>query len=477
MAGSSSSQSLRQELIVRIRPLLFFGSTGVGLSFLVLLACFGLWVVPSGSSSGHSRSLGLLKLSSALDLVQAQRGVVASPPPQLWNQRLGLAPARRLWKRLGSGLWWQGWTTDGQSYLILPSTLFNPAEQAALRAISVDGLLVVSADALHQNQLSQRLRNQMVRAPLPGGLADACLQRLSSSPSVSWQPEALARFSGSVAPLLQQTRFGCVSFRTEGDRLQWHGWGGSREFAASPAKRKVNGAFVAPAQSYRTRRAQDKHRAVPPLMKLQGTRLSLLLGPLAGRDIIRTPLEQHYGIGRSQLKALMGAPFELHLVPSDAAGFTSGVQLQVKLPPDPTPLDRSLEVIAGRLMDQGLRRKNKNAQIWFDPAVGDGAVVGGWQLVSLPAGHQQLNVGLGVAPSKDAPTTRGFQLNPGVVLKLQADGQALQERQLLPGRWPRTLRNSSSVEFSLHRLMSDEPNTADWFEIRGQLVLASSDAP
>ena len=476
MAGSSSSQSLRQELIVRIRPLLFFGSTGVGLSFLVLLACFGLWVVPSGSS-GHSRSLGLLKLSSALDLVQAQRGVVASPPPQLWNQRLGLAPARRLWKRLGSGLWWQGWTSDGQSYLILPSTLFNRAEQAALRATSVDGLLVVSADALHQNQLSQRLQNQTVRSPLPGGLVDACLQRLISSPSVSWQPEALARFSGSVAPLLQQTRFGCVSFRTEGDRLQWHGWGGSREFAASPAKRKVDGAFVAPARSFKTPRAQDKHRAAGPFLKLQGTRLSLLLGPLASRGIIRTPLEQHYGIGRSQLKVLMGAPFELQLVPVDAAGFTSGVQLQLKLPPDPTPLDRSLGMIAGRLMDQGLRPKNKNAEIWFDPAVGDGVVVGGWQLVSLPAGDQQLNVGLGVAPSNAAPTTRGFQLNPGVVLKLQADGKALQERQLLPGRWPRTVQNSNTVEFSLHRLMPDEPNSADWFEIRGQLLLASSDAP
>ena len=476
MAGSSSSQSLRQELIVRIRPLLFFGSTGVGLSFLVLLACFGLWVVPSGSS-GHSRSLGLLKLSSALDLVQAQLGVVASPPPQLWNQRLGLAPARRLWKRLGSGLWWQGWTSDGQSYLILPSTLFNRAEQAALRATSVDGLLVVSADALHQNQLSQRLQNQTVRSLLPGGLVDACLQRLISSPSVSWQPEALARFSGSVAPLLQQTRFGCVSFRTEGDRLQWHGWGGSREFAASPAKRKVDGAFVAPARSFRTPRAQDKHRAAGPFLKLQGTRLSLLLGPLASRGIIRTPLEQHYGIGRSQLKVLMGAPFELQLVPVDAAGFTSGVQLQLKLPPDPTPLDRSLGMIAGRLMDQGLRPKNKNAEIWFDPAVGDGVVVGGWQLVSLPAGDQHLNVGLGVEPSKEAPTTRGFQLNPGVVLKLQADGKALQERQLLPGRWPRTVQNSNTVEFSLHRLMPDEPNSADWFEIRGQLLLASSDAP
>ena len=476
MAGSSSSQSLRQELIVRIRPLFFFGSTGVGLSFLVLLACFGLWVVPSGSS-GHSRSLGLLKLSSALDLVQAQRGVVASPPPQLWNQRLGLAPARRLWKRLGSGLWWQGWTSDGQSYLILPSTLFNRSEQAALRATSVDGLLVVSADALHQNQLSQRLQSQTVRPPLPGGLVDACLHRLISSPSVSWQPEALARFSGSVAPLLQQTRFGCVSFRTEGDRLHWHGWGGSREFAASPAKPKVDGAFVAPARSFRTPRAQDKHRAAGPFLKLQGTRLSLLLGPLASRGIIRTPLEQHYGIGRSQLKVLMGAPFELQLVPVDAAGFTSGVQLQLKLPPDPTLLDRSLGMIAGRLMDQGLRSKNKNAEIWFDPAVGDGVVVGGWQLVSLPAGDQQLNVGLGVAPSKEAPTTRGFQLNPGVLLKLQADGKALQERQLLPGRWPRTVQNSNTVEFSLHRLMPDEPNSADWFEIRGQLVLASSDAP
>lgn len=212
-------------------------------------------------------------------------------------------------------------------------------------------------------------------------------------------------------------------------------------------------------------------------MKLQGTRLSLLLGPLASRGIIRTPLEQHYGIGRSQLKVLMGAPFELQLVPVDAAGFTSGVQLQLKLPPDPTPLDRSLGMIAGRLMDQGLRPKNKNAEIWFDPAVGDGVVVGGWQLVSLPAGDQQLNVGLGVAPSKEAPTTRGFQLNPGVVLKLQADGKALQERQLLPGRWPRTVQNSNTVEFSLHRLMPDEPNSADWFEIRGQLLLASSDAP
>lgn len=470
MAGSSSAKRIKQELIASVHACLYrSGSTAVGLSVLFAVSLAGL-MSPLGEVA-ESRSAGVLKLTAVMQLLQGYRATPSAVPPQLWNQRLGIEPARRLWRRLGGGLWWQGWTADGQSYLVLPAGLFDGPELGQLTVTRVDGLQVLSADALNQNQLLQRLALLAQKSPSPSPLERACLHRLTSMPTVYWRPEALAKLSGALTPLLQQARFGCLSLRMDGDQLRWHGWGSSRDFASAPAALDPSNAFVSAPTLIISSDAQKSSGAPAPLLWMQGDHLATLLGPLASRQIIRTPLEQHYGLGPTQRQRLMKSPFKLRLVGQDQPPFKAGVQVQLSVGEDYQRLSHTLDVVAGRLKDQGLRMKRTGPDAWVDPNISDASVVGGWLWLSSKSQNGQLSVGIGMPPATQAFTGKPSLAGPGTLLTLLADPVRLDQRQLLPGSWSKVVRTSRRLQLSLHRLGQSQATSADWLEIRGQLSI------
>ena len=154
-------------------------------------------------ADGSSAS-SLAELSGALSLVQSFRGDPSRTPPSLWSERLGVKPAAELWRRYGRSIWWQGWAQDGDAYLILSSSTF-PGEIQGLHLQRVGSMEVVASDALHREQLLQRLKaGQGSKATLqPDSLLGACLRDLSEGPGVIWNADALATLSGTLAPLLQ----------------------------------------------------------------------------------------------------------------------------------------------------------------------------------------------------------------------------------------------------------------------------------
>ena len=468
MARSSSSQGIRQGLTATVLDQWrASASTLVGLSAVLVIAVAGLFV--NSSSTADSRQLGLAKLATVLPLVQAFQGDPSLTPPQLWSRRLGIKPAMSLWKRLGRGLWWQAWSADGQSYLVVPAWLWSEQPPSGVKARRLDGLVVISADALNQQQLDQHLASATGASPSSSPLQAACTRKLASAPSVQWQPEALDRLSGALSPLLQQARYGCLSLRVRGQTLQWQGWMGQRDFAAAPANLTLTEHFAIPELS-----TSDQPSS---LLSLQGRQLGLLFNALASRDIIREPLERHYGLGQREREQMLNAPFRLRLLPQSQGAYQAGLQLQLWLAADAQPIQRSLTVLSGRLRDQGLRASRSGGTSWIDPDASDSQVIGGWFWMPPQAKRSVLSVGLGLPPSTELLPGLPTGQDSFRALTLKANPRQLSERNLFSGGWPRVVKQSPSLQLTLDRLGGVRfSSPSAWMELSGQLALAPAAA-
>ena len=438
-----------------------------GLGLLLSVSLLG--VCCTTASVGTARRAGLLRLSSAAALLQSFQGDPTQAPPQLWYQRLGVKPALSLWKRLGRGIWWQAWTADGQNYLALPAHLLTSGERSKLFARDLDGLILISADALNQQHLEQWLGQEGTAPAVVSPLQDACIRRLDRSASVQWRPEGLARLSGALSPLLQQARHGCLALRMRGRQLQWHGWVGPRDFVAAPPSLVVRDTFSDPALALSSVSTESGSNSLKPLLQIQGRNIGLLMSALISRQIIRQPLEQLYGLGRRHRTQLLQSPFQLVLLPQTPAFFQAGVQLQLKPEAEQQFFQASLDAISGRLRDQGFQSMPATAVLWTDPLTQEGTVAGGWQWLQLPSNQALLSIGLGMAPAQQPFPPLLPEKTPGLRLILLADPALIVRHKLLSGSWPRVLRQSSALQLSLHTLgTAGEP---EWFELRGQLSL------
>lgn len=466
MARPSSSQGIRKALKSTVlSPWRSSPTTSVGLTVLLLCAVVGLLV--DRSSIGDSRKVGLGKLAAGMPLVQAFQGDPSQAPPQLWNRRLGIKPASSLWKRLGRALWWQAWSGDGQAYLVIPAWLWPDQPASGVTARRLDGLVVISADALNQQQLVQQLASASGVSRSPSPLQAACIRKLDSSPAVHWQPEALARLSGALSPLLQQARYGCLSLRVRDETLQWHGWVGRRDFAAAPTNLPLMESFAM---------AELSNSEQPSsLLRVQGRHLGLLLNALASREIIRQPLEQQYGFGQSEREQILKSPFRLRLLAQPQGAYQAGLQLQVSLPGKSKAIQRSLNVLSGRLRDQGLRASQPAETSWIDPKDNASQVVGGWAWIAPQAQDSVLSVGLGLPPSKTVLSGPSASQDKDLSLSLTVNPRELLERKLLSGTWPRVVRQTPSLQLTLNSLGGLPTTTSsDWMELRGQLALVAA---
>ena len=91
-------------------------------------------------------------------------------------------------------------------------------------------MVVLASDALHQQQLERLLNADSSGQTLvqPNTLLASCLTSLDRGPAVFWRSDAVASLSGTLAPLLQQGREGCVRLQLTSDRLRWDGVIGER---------------------------------------------------------------------------------------------------------------------------------------------------------------------------------------------------------------------------------------------------------
>ena len=451
--------------------------TTLGLGAVLLSGLIGVILnQPSLQDDGIHASL--TRVSGAFSLMQSFHGDSKRPAPKLWNQRLGLVRAANLWKRQGRSIWWQGWSDDGDAYLILPDQLLA-TDSKNLRKHQVLGLTLLGSDELHRQQLIQRLKRQPERPAQPTSLQSRCMQRLANAPAVFWTSDALAAISGTTAPLLQQASHGCLALRLIGNTLHWGGVVGDRSLALAASQPKQGWIFSVSNRQKPAKFDEDS------LLEVNGARVDLILGKLLSRQIIQEPLEAQYGVNQSIRSRLALSPFSLRLKQQAKGAYRAGLQFQAPLPGGAAAWASVLDRVSNHLEERGFQRinpaKNKDqksdAVIWKDKREGQNKIVGGWRWLQYSKNSMLLSAGLASLPDTK-PFYQVLPISKLLALKLNARPSNLASLGLMNGSWPALLKQADSLHLQIEPAINSSNLKASaqqaWWKISGQLVLSSA---
>ena len=456
-------------------------ATFVGISLLVGSGWIGLRLSNSRRHwADNSSASSLAQLSGALTLVQSFRGDPNRAVPSLWAERLGVQPARDLWRRYGRSMWWQGWAQDGGAYLILASSTFPP-ELQGLQRQRVGSMQVLASDALHRQQLLQRLKTNQVSTTSvqTDSLWASCLHALSEAPGVIWNADALATLSGTLAPLLQQGREGCVQLRLQANQLLWEGVIGRRPLSSLTMRSSLSSSGLIAASSTHLS-STDATSSELTLLQVDGDRLDLILGTLLSRQIIQAPLEEHYGINGAMRSKIADLPFSLRLQSLASGAYKAGLQVQLPLTGSAQQWAPILKAVSERLDSRGFQKlqddrvsSEREAPIlWQRHDEPDPTIVGGWLIIQgqkVPV----LSIGFGTEPAAQPFLSTQMPQNR-LSLRVTGAPQRLTQIGLLGGLWPKPVQRASSLNLEVKPLKisaASQLARQSWWRVSGSLTL------
>ena len=452
-------------------PVPEIGFTALGIGSLLVAGSLGLRLTSGRVFSDDTSVAALTRLSRSLIMLQSFHGEPSRAAPRLWSERLGVEPAGDLW-RYGRSVWWKAWSQDGEAYLVLPASALPPNLKGSIT--TGRALVVLGSDALHRQQLERVLNADSTVQPVvhPHTLLASCLISLDRAPAVFWRSDAVASLSGTLAPLLQQGREGCVRLQLTSDRLRWDGVIGERPLSASTQRVSFTDRFSELVSS-------PASEPSPSLLRIEGRRLDLILGTLLSRQIIQTPLETHYGLNAQMRTRLADRPFALRLQPRESGGYRAGLQVQLQLNGDRQAWQSVLEAVTARLQATGFERLPSTAPkaageastLWSRRDDDDNVLVGGWQW--LQEGNSNLlSIGFGIRPASDAfVALGGMETKTETALTVQVLPAQLKQLDLLSGRWPKPVERASVLRFRLNPLQQ-QPTRKPWWRMNGELRLA-----
>lgn len=399
---------------------------------ITLLTTVALLLFPSLLLRRFPRpqAIGLEKLLANVSLLQSFRPYPDGPVPQLWKERLGVAPAEKLW-RLQTRTWWQFWDghDGGRAYLALPSRSLPEAFTRHMAAphLSVGNLTIFPPDLSSLQILGDHLQPQVRRSV---GLRQRCVPRLEREEAVYWRPSGLGDLLGPLAPFLQNFQEGCLSLKIQPDGLSWVGEAASIEgmVMQHPFSR---------AEAFPVMEMEPPHKDV--LLDIRGPSLEQLLSGLLARELIRQPLAERYGLGPQQVMLLRETPFRLLLRPEDQGPFKASIDLVVGVGNKKSQWQTFLKQLTRSLGKEGLKLQSSGQESTVQWRRNDGVVVGGWQWIPGTPGQIHLFLG-GQSPSPTDGPTRELQDSAGMVLL--ARPRDLAERGLLPPELPEVVQRS-----------------------------------
>ncbi len=456
-------------------------ATFAGISLLVGSGLIGLRLSTSRLHwADDSSASSLAQLSGALTLVQSFRGDPNRAVPSLWAERLGVQPATDLWRRYGRSMWWQGWAQDGDAYLILASSTFPP-ELQGLQRQRVGSMQVLASDALHRQQLLQRLKTNQVSTTSvrTDSLWASCLRALSEAPGVIWNADALATLSGTLAPLLQQGREGCVQLRLQANQLLWEGVIGRRPLSSLTMRSSLSSSGLIEASSTDLS-STDATSSELTLLQVDGDRVDLILGTLLSRQIIQAPLEEHYGINGAMRSKIADLPFSLRLQSRASGAYKAGLQVQLPLTGSAQQWAPILKAVSERLDSRGFQKlqddrvsSEREAPIlWQRRDDPNPTTVGGWLIIQ---GQKSpvLSIGFGTEPAAQPFLSTQMPQNR-LSLRVKGDPQRLTQIGLLGGLWPKPVQRASSLNLDVKPLKisaSSQLAKQSWWRVSGSLTL------
>lgn len=453
------------------------------LLFLMVPALVLINSAKRGSVHSSLTNRDLYSLMSRLNLIQSFRGDISRQPPRIWIERLGLSLAKDLWKRQGSGIWWQGWAEDGNGYLLLPSYLWPHSTSKRLADIELGGIVAIGTDVLHRQQLLQIVESDSAQSiEISQPLTEFCLKKLINSTAVKWNPDGLSSLGGSLAPLLQVAREGCIALQLNGDQLHWHGVVGSRPMSSSPSNLRPK-----PLASLSSFSFSKESLMRPMLLSLSSTSSNLVFGNLLSRNIIKVPLETDYGLSRSAIQKLGNAPLNLSLISEQKGKYLASIQLQLLLRGGLSQWNSVMESLSNRLTSQGLTASDSssliskdnaisNVKVWVNTEQGKSNVVGGWFWKKDKIGFNLLQLSLGAAPNAEEDFSIPALTND-LSLRLLAEPRQLNKLGLLGDQWPVPLLMAKHLDLSLSPLQGSKPNANSWFWFKGKMSIGQLETP
>ena len=336
---------------------------------------------------------------------------------------------------------------------------------------------VLASDALHRQQLLQRLKTNQVSTTKvkTGSLWGSCLQALSEAPGVIWNADALASLSGTLAPLLQQGREGCVQLRLQANQLLWEGVIGRRPLSSLTQRSSLLSSGLIEASSTHTPSSDLT------LLQVDGDRVDLILGTLLSRQIIQAPLEEHYGINGAMRSKIADLPFSLRLQRRASGAYKAGLQVQLPLTGSRQQWTSILNAVSDRLASRGFQKlqedqvspDRKTPTLWQRRDDRDPTTVGGWLIIQ---GQKSpvLSVGFGTEPAVQ-PFLSTLLPQKRFSLRVTGDPKGLTQLGLLGGLWPKPVQRASSLNLEMKPLKisaGSQLARQSWWRVNGSLTLS-----
>ena len=424
----------------------------------------------------------LPRLMTKMTLIQSFQGDSQLDPPRLWQDRLGINLAKDLWRRQGRGLWWQAWADDGEAYLLLPEILWPMSVTSKIAFKRFDDMVVIASDGLHRQQLLQSLGEGLVHSPAgQSSLQRYCNSVLELGPAVTWSPDGLASVSGAMAPLLQISRYGCLSLRVERNQLKWQGVVGFRPLGLAPVDIHASPLQHRP-MAIKLPPRSDSDQA---LLNMQVKSMDLLFGSLLSKQIIQDSLDKNYGINDQLRLRLASVPLDFSLSKEPKGPFQASIQMQLELPKGSSRWQPVIDTVSQRLEERdfiketkSVVQKNQNSDVdfsgltlWRQPFSEGQRLVGGWVWQQQNGKPTRFGIALGDSPTQTENLNGPMDLVHSDVLKLSADIAALHRLGLLHGLWPTSFKQTRTLSMNLSYLRGAKLKKTHWWWMSGQLKL------
>ena len=145
-------------------------------------------------------------------LIQSFNVDSAQSPPDVWQRRLGLKAAAQRWQSSNGHRWWMVWLQDGSPLLVLRRTKASEPSRASSMFPDVELLF---ADDLHRKSFFSKSHSRISTRSI---LEQVCIDRLTRSPAVAWNPSGLSAIAGSLAFALNSASYGCLNLTLDGRR-------------------------------------------------------------------------------------------------------------------------------------------------------------------------------------------------------------------------------------------------------------------
>jgi len=184
----------------------------------------GRWLAPRFSNQGS-----LLFFVRQSRLIQSFDVDSAKAPPDVWLKRLGSSAAAQRWQSSDGQRWWMVWLQDGAPLLVLAST---EASEPSRVSSSFPDVELLFADELHRKSFFSSLPS---RPSTPSSVENQCIDRLSQSTAVAWNPSGLSSIAGPLAFALHSASYGCLTLTLDDRRtLMFDGAVSSRPLSSAP---------------------------------------------------------------------------------------------------------------------------------------------------------------------------------------------------------------------------------------------------